>query len=102
MLILICGIFSVLFIGLGVFVYTGRGWFLIAGYNTSSKSERDKYDERALCRFIGKIIIAVGLFLIPLSIESIAEWYWIVFTAVTLGLGIFASVYSNTGNRFKK
>ena len=31
----------------------GRGSGLIAGYNTSSKKEKEKYDEKKLCRIMG-------------------------------------------------
>jgi hypothetical protein len=83
-------------------IHSGKGWWLIAGYNMSSKNEREKYDEQALCGFIGKVIIAIGVLTFPLGIASIVGWYWIAYTAVILAVGIFACIYANTGNRFKK
>ena len=40
---------------------SGHGAGLIAGYNTASKAEQDKYDTKKLCRItgIGMMIIAV-------------------------------------------
>lgn len=102
MAMIICLIFSLLMIAMGIYIYSGKGWFLIAGYNMYPESDREKYDEKALCRFDGKVIIAIGLLMIPIGIESIAKWYWIVFTVITLIIGITASVYSNTRNRFMK
>jgi len=101
-LIITTAVFSVLFVALGFYIHSGKGWWLIAGYNMSSKNERGKYDEKALCKFIGKVVITIGVLLIPLGIKSVVGWYWIAFTVLVLAIGIFASVYSNTGNRFKK
>ena len=100
--LILTAIFALAFIAMGVFIHCGKGWWLIAGYNMSSESEKSKYDEKALCKFIGKISIAIGLFTLPIGIERISSWYWIVYTTVVMLLGIFAVVYANTGNRFKK
>ncbi|MDF2882634.1 MAG: hypothetical protein K0R54_3191 [Clostridiaceae bacterium] len=31
----------------------GKGSFLIAGFNTSSKEKKEQYDEKKLCRVVG-------------------------------------------------
>ena len=99
---LICALLGILLILVGLYLLTGRGWFLLAGFNTKPKSERDKYDAAALCRFAGKIVIIIGVLTIILGIESIMYWFIWVYTACTIVLCIFSIVYSNTGNRFKK
>jgi len=38
---------------LSILLMSGRGSWLIAGYNTASKQEKEKYDEKKLCRVIG-------------------------------------------------
>ena len=38
---------------LTVVLLMGKGSFLIAGYNTSSKEEKQEYDEKKLCRVVG-------------------------------------------------
>ena len=38
---------------LTVVLLMGKGSFLIAGYNTSSKEEKQEYDEKKLCRTMG-------------------------------------------------
>lgn len=43
----------VLFSVLSVIFLTGHGSGLIAGYNTSSKNEKSKYDDKKLCRTVG-------------------------------------------------
>lgn len=37
----------------------GKGAFLIAGYNTSSKEEKAKYDEKKLCRSLAVLLLFV-------------------------------------------
>jgi len=67
-----------------------------------SKNEREKYNEKALCKFIGGIFIAVGVLAIPLLIENIAHWYRLPFIIAVPIIAVFAAVYCNTGNRFMK
>ena len=105
----IVGIVITVLVGLplvimGVVMLKGRGAFLIAGYNTMSKSEQAKYDAPAMCRFIGKIMLAIGALtvLLPAGIMFERTWaIWLYIAGVT-GLSVFAAVYANTGNRFRK
>ena len=92
------------FIVVGIIMLKGRGAFLIAGYNTMSKSEQEKYDAPALCRFIGKIMLAIGALtvLLPAGIMLERTWAFWLYMAGVLVLSVFAAVYANTGNRFKK
>ena len=58
-------IFAV-FAVMGVLFWTGKGGWLIAGYNTASAEEKKKYDEKKLNRTMAKgwtIITASLLFL---------------------------------------
>ncbi len=48
-----------IFVALAVTFFTGHGSSLIAGYNTASKEEKAKYDEKKLCRTFGAGIIFV-------------------------------------------
>ncbi|APH04929.1 DUF3784 domain-containing protein [Bacillus weihaiensis] len=50
----------VLFIVMGIIFSNGKGAFLIAGYNTMSKEEKEKYDSVALCKFMGKLMFALS------------------------------------------
>lgn len=70
----------IIFLILSILLLSGRGSFLIAGYNTASKREKSKIDEKRLCRVMGS-----GLGLITLSMmvllffdDSLSEW-WIGF-----------------------
>ena len=59
-ILLVALLITVLFIILGVIFSLGKGAFLIAGYNTSNKEEKAKYDEKALCKFMGKSMFTLA------------------------------------------
>ena len=102
LLLIICGVLGIKFLVLSIYFLTGRGWFLLAGYNTMPKDEKEKYDSKALCKFIGKITLIISLLSFVLGIESIVRWYIWVYIAAIVFLCVFAAVYSKTGNRFRK
>lgn len=101
---LITGLF---FIALGAIVRFGKASWLIAGYNTSSKEEKAKYDEAALCNFVGNLMFVLGVIVLVMGILSllitshlgiILGVGWTLYVVMTIG----AVIYVNTGNRFKK
>ena len=51
----------VIFAVLSIVLISGHGSWVISGYNTASKAEKEKYDEKKLCRTmgIGMSIIAI-------------------------------------------
>ena len=74
---------TVLMALLSVYLLSGRGSFLIAGYNTSSKEEKAKYDEKKLCYTVGgglsAITVIIGLstfydFELPAVISWLMPW----------------------------
>lgn len=98
-------IIGLLFIIMALVLLTGRGSFLIAGYNTLPKEEKEKFNTKALCRFMGKILLPIGLLIPILAINSVfygIEGLSTVFAFGVIGLSAFAIIYSNTGNRFRK
>ena len=89
---------------LGILFSKGKGAFLIAGYNTAGPEEKKDYDEKALCRFMGKLMFAIGgcysLIALGTFLEQMAlTWagIWLI-----LSLVIWAVIYANTENRFRK
>lgn len=62
LLILLCVI--MLFIIMGIIFSNGKGAFFIAGFNTMSKEEKEKYDSVALCKFMGKLMFALSFAMI--------------------------------------
>lgn len=98
------GIAAVSFAILGIVFLRGKGSFLIAGYNTASKAEKEKIDEKKLCRCVGELMFAfAGCFLILMA-SGIFEKMWLMWLGLALFLGtaIAGVICMNTGNRLKK
>ena len=95
---------ALMFLLLGTVFMRGKGAFLIAGYNTSSKEEKAKYDEKALCRFMGKIMFSFAACFLIMATSDLLNVMVPLWTGLILFfcVAIFALIYSNTGNRFKK
>ena len=96
---------SLSLIGLSIPLLMGKGTGLIAGYNTMSPEEKKRYDGPALARFTGKILLVMGLATLPYGVGIFCfglEWLTWVYLTVVIGLSVFAAIYCNTGNRFKK
>ena len=93
-----------LFTALGVLMLCGKGAFLIAGYNTMSDAERSAIDEKRLCTFMGRLMLAMAACWCVVTFfevrgPKILLWISVaVFLAIVFG----AVIYANTGNRFKK
>ena len=69
---------------IGVILLTGHGADLIAGYNTSSKEEKSKYDEKKLCRIAGAGMVIVALLILIMGLfESVLP---ASFARIALGL----------------
>ena len=88
---------------LGCLIKYGKAAWLIAGYNTSSKEEKEKYDLDALCRGVGHLLFALaGTLIIPaagsfFNAERAILVGWILFTLTSIAFVI----YANTGNRYR-
>jgi len=101
---IVIGVFAALLILLAVFLLNGKGAFLIAGYNTMGADKRATYDEKALCKAVGWMLIVLSalMFIFPLATFLEAMWlFWIAFILVFV-LTIGFAIYANTGNRFRK
>lgn len=55
---------------LSIILISGHGSGLIAGYNTASKKEKEKYDEKKLCRVTG---IGMGIITLLMLFTGIFE-----------------------------
>lgn len=87
-----------LFAVLSIVLLSGHGENLIAGYNTASQEEKDKYDSKKLCRVIGggMAVIAVMLLVFALLIASLPTWFIFVFVSVVIVDSIVMIVLANT------
>ncbi|MCL2149518.1 MAG: DUF3784 domain-containing protein [Dehalococcoidia bacterium] len=101
--LIIEGIVIVALLIIAIFLLNGKGAFLIAGYNTKNEEEKRKYDERAICRFVGWLLVSVCVDLtifftgIHLNITWLL-WGGIAFMPVVV---VGAVIYMNTRSRFR-
>lgn len=93
-----------LFVLLGVIFALGKGADLIAGYNTASAQEKEKYDVKKLCKSMSRFMFALAVCWLVIAASEIFQTLillWIglalFFLAIVTGL-----IYMNTGNRCKK
>ena len=118
---LIINIFFAIFkIVLGV-IYNTPWLYAMAGYNTMlslmrfvvvfrtrekglSREEQDKYDEKALCRFMGKLMFAYAGCFVVIALGNVLEQMALVWLGIILMIVICiaAVIYANKGNRFKR
>ncbi len=97
-----------LFICLGIYSLSGKGASLISGYNMKSEKERKKYDEVALCKFMGKMYfvysVILTLIMVCTLLRNIFEIKGVIKigTALLIIITALIYIYMNTGNRFKK
>lgn len=92
-------------VGMAIPLFLGKGTWLIAGYNTMDSEEKKLYDGPALARFTGKILLPIGLATLPYGVGLFCfglEWLTWLYLAIVIGLSVFAVIYCNTGNRFRK
>lgn len=83
------------FLLLSIVLLSGRGAWLIAGYNTSSKEKKAAYNEKKLCRATGVMLLIITAelvitFLAPGEILAIPA---LIAMVITIGV---AMVYINT------
>ena len=104
MILAIHGAAVVLLLILGVIFLKGKGAFLIAGYNTASKAEKEKIDEKKLCRYMGRLMFALAGCFFIIMLSSMFDKIRLLW----LGLGLVfivsigGIIYINTGDRVKK
>lgn len=98
---------SLLLFVIGAFIKYKKVTWLISGYNTSSKEEKEKYDIDKLTHYVGNFIFLLALvwsiltvlcMIFPLLVETII----IVGCGVLFIVMIIGVIYLNTNNRVKK
>lgn len=58
---------------LGLVFRSGRGAFLIAGYNTMSAEEKAQYDKKKLCKVVGNFMFVLAALWIPILVGSMLD-----------------------------
>ena len=97
-------VMAVLLALLGVLFSRGKGAFLIAGYNTAPAAEKARYDEKALCRFMGKLMFLLSgcQAVMGLGAAWAGMWLYWLGLALFLASAVGGVIYANTGRRFLK
>lgn len=94
----------VIFIAIGILFLNNKCSWLISGYNTMSKEEKEKYDEKALYKFMAyfMFVISVCLGLIGIGGYYNIRWLLILATVLMVMVAFGGVIYCNTGKRFLK
>lgn len=89
---------------LGLYLLQGKGAWLIAGYNTMPKEDKAKYDETALCKATGKLILGVAFSTVLLVTGDFFNNSILLIAGIgiTVFIILFSVIYINTGSRYKK
>jgi len=97
---LLWGVVVIPLLVMSIVFLKGYGADWIAGFNTMDKGEQKKYDQRTLCRFMGKFLLVLTLaMMILFPVGIYAEIMWLPLCVLTI-IMIGGIVYANTGNRF--
>lgn len=89
---------ALLLLGLAIPLWKGKGAWLIAGYNTASKTEKAKYDEKKLCRVMAIVLMICDVFLILQILSLILPIVTVVCVTV---LSFVMILYMNIGCKKK-
>ena len=93
-----------LFVLLGVIFALGKGAGLIAGYNTASAQEKEKYDVKKLCKSMSRFMFALAACWLVIAASEIFQTLILLWIGLALFLLAIVTglIYMNTGNRCKK
>ncbi|MGM0898615.1 MAG: DUF3784 domain-containing protein [Bacillota bacterium] len=91
-----------LFFTMGLVLLQGKGASFIAGYNTMSAEEKAKYDEVALCKATGKLMLGITFSMALIFTGDFFQRDWLLIAGIILMIAIVMGgvIYMNTGNRY--
>lgn len=74
----------IIFAVLSIVLLSGHGSWFISGYNTASKEEKEKYNEKKLCRIMGIGMSVITLLILTMGLlENILPAF---FAYIALGI----------------
>ena len=78
-------VFSLVFI-ISIILLSGHGSSLIAGYNTASKKEKDKINQKKLCRIVGAGLLPIALIILIMAVffDTLPSFFVYIFVSFTL------------------
>lgn len=96
---------ALLFIIFGILIKYGKMYFLIAGYNTMSKEEKEKYDIEGIATVFRNAMIGMGLIVIAGYVianltdnESFQDYFFLA----SLIIGVPYLLIQSNSKKFKK
>ncbi len=95
---------ALFFFFIGILFCKQRAGFLLAGWNTMPRREKEKWDEKRLLQFNGRCLIGMGVLLLIGALCSVLQWTWgIALTWLCfVVLIVWMLIYQNTANRFRR
>lgn len=88
----------ILFTILSIILLSGHGSWLISGYNTASKEEKAKYNEKKLCRTmgIGMAVIAVLILVMGMFEDVLPAFFVYIAVGIILADVAVIIIVGNT------
>ena len=88
----------------GILLLSGRGAFLIPGFNKLTPEQKSKYNQKALCKFMGIIMMILGGLSLLFGIGLIFEWFWtsVVFIVGISVVFVFSFIYVNNSKKLRQ
>lgn len=96
---------AILFIAFGILIKYGKMYFLIAGYNTMSKEEKEKYDIEGIATVFKNIMFGMAFIIILGDLvgeltENDNLVHYAFCTAMTTGIHYL--LFKSNSKRYKK
>lgn len=99
-------ILALIFFIISIFLFLGKGKWLIAGYNTMPKEDREKYDERKLCKAAAILCMECCILLCVMAYlgyrvdtglmdQTVLLWFGLAFLIAVIVTIIVVSIYIN-------
>jgi len=98
------GLLSVYLLFSGLYLYSGRGAFLIAGYNRCTPEQKALFNEKKLCRFVGVVSMGTAGFMALIWLTFYFQWPKTGYAlgAILLLWIIGAAFYMRFGKQIRK
>lgn len=89
---------SALFLIVAIVLLSGRGSWMLAGYNTAPKEKKEQYDEKKLCRITGAGMLVIGLAALLMFVfqDSLPAYVANIFGGLVFVIVIVILILDNT------
>ncbi|MBL4933266.1 DUF3784 domain-containing protein [Clostridium paridis] len=87
---------AILFLIIALLIFSGKGSFLIIGYNIASKEEKEEYNEKKLCRAVGTLCIYISIITALANFFKFNDIYGTFYLVSIFAMIISTIIYINT------